>query len=152
MFSFCRACHAPTCGERCGAGSSHLTTPRAARTQTDTRWRLTPSGAPATHPLFKSQEGINAIISGGFKVGGRDGIPIANGAAHGNGVYTATGPATPMQSYAGGTSQVILARALPGRQGARDAAGGADMWRPRRDWAVFADAASLLPVYVVRFH
>ena len=46
-----------------------------------------------------SQAGIDAIISGGFKVGGTDGIPIANGAAYGNGVYTATGPATPMQSY-----------------------------------------------------
>ena len=98
------------------------------------------------------QAGINAIISGGFKVGGSDGIPIANGAAHGNGVYTATGPTTPMQSYAGTTSQVILARALPGQQGARAPGGGADMWRPRRDWAVFADAASLLPVYVVKFH
>ena len=84
-------------------------------------------------------------------MGGTDGIPITNGAAYGNGVYTATGPATPMLSYAGVTSQVILARALPGQQGDTVHAAGVDMWRPRREWAVFADPASLLPVYVVRF-
>ena len=54
-------------------------------------------------------------------------------------------------TQAGSTSQVILARALPGQQGGQRPGGGADMWRPRQDWAVFADAASLLPVYVVRF-
>ena len=97
-----------------------------------------------------TQAAIDTIISGGFKVGGTEGIAIANGAVHGRGVYTATGPATPMQSYAGSTSQVILCRALPGQEGPRDS-NGVDMWRPRRDWAVFADAASLLPMYVVRF-
>ena len=64
-----------------------------------------------------SQQNIDSIISGGFRVGGVDGHPIANAAVHGNGVYTATGPATPMGSYAGHTSKVILCRALPGKTG-----------------------------------
>jgi len=25
------------------------------------------------------------------------------------------------------------------------------MWRPKDDWVVFADAAALLPVYVVKY-
>ena len=65
-----------------------------------------------------SQQNIDSIISGGFRVGGVDGHAIANAAVHGNGVYTATGPATPMgRTYAGHTSQVILCRALPGKTG-----------------------------------
>jgi hypothetical protein len=65
-----------------------------------------------------SQQNIDSIISGGFRVGGVDGHAIANAAVHGNGVYTATGPATPMGgTYAGHTSQVILCRALPGQTG-----------------------------------
>ena len=64
-----------------------------------------------------TQQNIDNIVSSGFRVGGTDGVPIANGAVHGNGVYAATGPATPMKTYAGGTSKVILCRALPGKEG-----------------------------------
>ena len=69
-----------------------------------------------------------------------------------SGIYAATGPDTPMAGYARNTNRVILCRALPGTecQGQRGLA-DVDMWRPRDDWVVFADAASLLPVYVVRY-
>ena len=80
----------------------------------------------------------------------RDGVRIMD-------IKMGTSTVTKRAKYSGQQASpsdgaVILARALPGQQGARDADGGVDMWRPRRDWAVFADAASLLPVYVVRFH
>ena len=52
------------------------------------------------------------IMEGGFKVGGKtypDGVfPIANGAVHGQGVYSATGPNTPMGYSRSG--QIILVR------------------------------------------
>lgn len=98
-----------------------------------------------------SQANIDSILSDGFRVGG-EGVAIQNGAAYGRGVYTATGPDTPMSSYAHNTRQVILSRALPGHQSApRRDSDDVDMWRPRPDWAVFADAKSLLPVYVVKY-
>jgi hypothetical protein len=89
---------------------------------------------------------ITSIMMGGFKVAGRDGIPIANGAALGRGVYSATTPATPMQ-YGQGTQSVILAMALPGTPGGQEAS---DSWGPG-DWHVFATKEQVLPCYVVRF-
>jgi hypothetical protein len=38
-----------------------------------------------------TEANFDAIASTGFKVGGQDGIPVANGTAHGPGVYTAIG-------------------------------------------------------------
>jgi len=91
-----------------------------------------------------SQDNIDSIITDGFRVppAGEE----TNGARYGQGIYAATGPDTPMSIYARGTRQVVLCRALPGRE-----CQGGDMWRPCSDWVVFADATSLLPVYVVKY-
>ena len=101
--------------------------------------------------VFHGTAGANIpqICAGGFQVGGSGGAPIANGAAHGNGVYTARGPATPM-SYAsrGGTKAVILSLALPGTTGAQ---GQADSWAPGDDWMIFKSGEQLWPRYVVHF-
>jgi len=90
------------------------------------------------------------IMASGFKVGGKDaGVGVANGSVHGHGVYTATGPDTPM-GYAqmGGASAVILAKALEGTRGAQ---GVGDCWAPRGDWLVFKSGKQLLPKYVVHY-
>jgi hypothetical protein len=68
---------------------------------------------------------IPAIMEEGFRVGGKHypkaqhwqggKFPVKNGTAHGQGVYSATGPATPM-GYSGSTNsggQIILVRPLP---------------------------------------
>jgi hypothetical protein len=90
------------------------------------------------------------IMAGGFKVGGKDaGVGVANGLVHGHGVYTATGPDTPMRyAQAGGASLVILAKALEGTRGPQ---GVGDCWAPRGDWLVFKSGKQLLPKYVVHY-
>ena len=95
------------------------------------------------------QPNIESIMTGGFKVGGQDGHPIANGAAFGQGVYSATGLATPMQ-YGGATKAVILAMALPGVSRGQHQSNG-DSWRPKGDWYIFAKHEQVLPCYVVRY-
>jgi hypothetical protein len=92
-------------------------------------------------------ENVSAIMAGGFKVGGQ-GVRVANGSAYGLGVYTATGPNTPMQ-YAGNSgNRVILAKALEGVKGEQ---GVGDCWAPRGDWLVFKTGEQLLPSYVVHW-
>ena len=98
------------------------------------------------------------IMSTGFTIGGQDGHPIANGAAFGQGLYSATGPAAPM-GYARGAGCVILARALPGRQlTGHDCHGGSgtaghDSWTPsgQPDWLILGTKAQILPCYVVHY-
>ena len=91
---------------------------------------------------------VKTICTGGFKVAGQPGgPPIANGAAHGHGVYSATGPQTPM-GYGQGSNSVILCLALPGKKGAREVD---DSWYPNGDWVIFKRGAQLLPKYVVHF-
>jgi hypothetical protein len=91
---------------------------------------------------------VPKIMTEGFKVAGvDDGVPIRNGAAYGNGVYTATGPDTPMQ-YANVAKCVILARAIKGRHGGTSSG---DSWSPHGDWIIFKTKEQLLPVYVVRY-
>jgi hypothetical protein len=95
-----------------------------------------------------SDVNIDSIMTTGFKVGGRDpGVPVANGSSYGVGVYTATGPATPM-TYSRRGNKVILARALKGTGGAQ---GVGDSWEPQADWIVFKDGKQLLPVYVIHY-
>eukprot|EP01050_Picozoa_sp_SAG11_P007701 SAG11_NODE_651_length_7926_cov_2.465057_1_plen_2511_part_00 len=89
---------------------------------------------------------VPKIMKDGFKVGGED-IGVRNGAAYGNGVYTATGPDTPM-GYAQDTGCVILARALKGNHGGR---AGGDSWSPHTDWLIFRTKEQLLPCYVVHY-
>jgi len=97
----------------------------------------------------KTEDAKNAIMTGGFKVGGQDTrVPIVNGKVHGNGVYTATGPNTPMTSYSGESKRVILAKALEGTRGTQ---GASDCWAPRGDWLVFRTGEQLLPTYVVHW-
>ena len=88
---------------------------------------------------------VERIMAEGFKVGGRD-IGVANGSAYGVGVYTATGPATPIQYGKGAT--VILAVAIEGSQ-TRAEAPGSDSWAPNGDWIIFRHGAQLLPKYVI---
>ena len=89
---------------------------------------------------------LERIMTEGFKVGGRD-VGVANGSRFGKGVYTATGPATPLTSYGHGTA-VILAVAVEGAQTPAEAP-GSDSWAPNGDWVVFRDGAQLLPRYVL---
>ena len=63
------------------------------------------------------------------------------------GVYTATGPDSPMH-YAT-DSCVILCRALLGHTVGTHAYEQGDSWRPRPTWAVFRQPSQLLPMYVV---
>eukprot|EP00658_Telonema_sp_P-2_P041060 TRINITY_DN29367_c0_g1_i1.p1 TRINITY_DN29367_c0_g1~~TRINITY_DN29367_c0_g1_i1.p1 ORF type:complete len:597 (+),score=99.06 TRINITY_DN29367_c0_g1_i1:199-1989(+) len=114
------------------------------------RAEFTESGRPADEIWVfhgTKQQNIEPIMQTGFKVGGVDvGVPVVNGAMHGNGVYTALGPNTPM-GY-GNCNRVILARAVPGRDGAQ---GHSDSWRPSGDWIIFARGQQLLPQYVVHY-
>lgn len=86
---------------------------------------------------------FDRIMTQGFFIGGGGIIPAKNGAAHGKGVYTATGPSTPM-SYARTTNAVILARALEGQP-------GKDSKRVNKDWLVLRRTDHLLPRYVVYY-
>eukprot|EP00658_Telonema_sp_P-2_P059095 TRINITY_DN4779_c0_g1_i1.p1 TRINITY_DN4779_c0_g1~~TRINITY_DN4779_c0_g1_i1.p1 ORF type:complete len:856 (+),score=115.95 TRINITY_DN4779_c0_g1_i1:214-2781(+) len=93
-------------------------------------------------------ENVPKICMDGFKIGGQDGHAITHGDVHGQGVYTAKGPQTPV-GYASSTNQVILCLALPGAQGER---GLGDSWLPRGDdWVVFKSSEQLLPTYVVHY-
>ena len=100
--------------------------------------------------IFHGTPSVDPIMASGFKVGGKDeGVGVANGSVHGHGVYTATGPDTPMHyARAGGASAVILAKALEGTRGAQ---GVGDCWAPRGDWLVFKSGKQLLPKYVVHY-
>ena len=77
---------------------------------------------------------IPLIMEGGFKVGGKvyngKKFPVSNGTAHGQGVYSATGPNTPM-GYSGSQSsggQIILAMALKGNHGHGTKNGNFILW------------------------
>ena len=87
-----------------------------------------------------TSEGTRSICTSGFKIGGQDGHPISIGAAHGQGVYTATGPSTPM-GYGSKSRSVILCNALVGSEG--DCKKG-DHWRPmpNGDWMIFRICSS----------
>ena len=89
---------------------------------------------------------IEGIMTGGFKIGGDD-VAVKNGQVHGKGVYAATGPQTP-EKYAIDGNKIILARALPGRDGT-SATADCDSWKPIRDYVVFRQGAQLLPEYVI---
>jgi hypothetical protein len=94
-----------------------------------------------------SEATISQIFVGGFKMGGVDGIAVRHGASCGNGVYTDTLLAEALKYGAGGGKKIILARALPGRSGARDSwSAGAG-----RSWRIFRSGEQLLPVYVLRY-
>jgi len=97
--------------------------------------------------VFHGSGYVEKIATGGFKVGGQAGVPVIHGARYGHGVYTATGPNTPMGSYARGNC-VILAKALEGVRGAQEAS---DCWAPKLDWLVFKTGEQLLPKYVVHW-
>jgi hypothetical protein len=101
------------------------------------------------HGTGSTENVARIMLEGRFKVGGSDGVPVANGTAHCRGVYTAKDPDTPM-TYGKATGQIILARALRGRRG-DCAADDADSWEPSKDWAVFRRGQQLLPVYVAHY-
>jgi hypothetical protein len=94
---------------------------------------------------------LTRLRSQTLQVGGSE-VGRRNGAAHGEGVYTAKGPESPWK-YSSGTNRVIIARALPGKsenvEHKKNAAAATDSWSPKLDWIVFKDGHQLLPVYVV---
>ena len=92
-------------------------------------------------------ENIQSICLESFKVGGQD-VAITNGAAYGQGVYTAKGQRTPMCTYGRGEA-VILCKALPCK--ISNNVGEGDSWAPNEDWLAFKKAKQLLPVYVLHF-
>ena len=87
-------------------------------------------------------ENILPIMTGGFKVGGTDGVAVANGRAFGTGVYTAVGPRTPM-GYGKGAKQVILTQALVGNVDEDSITPSA-----HPDWRIYKTKEQLLPRYV----
>ena len=94
-----------------------------------------------------AEANIEAICCDGFRVA--HGNQVVNGAAFGNGVYTAKGPQTPMgYSEKTGAHAVILSLALPGKIGQQ---GHADSWTPQHDWMIFKTGEQLCPKYVVRY-
>ena len=103
------------------------------------------------------QDTVGPLTQYGFKVGGKtyDGkkFPVANGTQYGQGVYSATGPNTPMSYSRDGNNSIILAMALKGKFAPSQAA-GLDSWSngsARSDWLIFADDEQVLPVYVVHY-
>ena len=88
---------------------------------------------------------VKSIMVGGFRIGGQDGHAVANGTAHGQGVYTAVTPKDPLNSYGMG-KVVIICKALAGKTG-KDS----DSWTPSSDWRVFKTAAQVMPCYAVYF-
>jgi len=91
-----------------------------------------------------TETALRSIVTNGFIIGGTvAGVPILNGAAHGQGVYTAIGPTTPM-GYGVGTGKVVLARTMPGVLNIHSV-------RPNGDWIVFRDPALLLPLAIITF-
>lgn len=93
--------------------------------------------------VFHGTAATYQIAEQGFKVGDQDGVPAINGTAYGHGVYTATGPTTPM-GYSRNSRSVILARGLKGRL-------GTDHTTPIQDWVIFSSASQLLPCYIVHY-
>ena len=100
-----------------------------------------------------SEQNFTAIMTEGLAAGGAPGVPVLNGAAHGQGVYTAVGAATPMiYSAKGGLAKVLLLKGIPGQIGVNHI-------RPIADWVVFKRGANpallgadqLLPWCVVTF-
>jgi hypothetical protein len=85
----------------------------------------------------------------GFLVGGA-GVQVANGTAYGQGVYSATGPNTPM-GYAKSSNEVILAMAVKGKHTSGSQTAGSDSWSPKQDWMIFAKGEQLHPTYVVHY-
>ena len=78
-----------------------------------------------------AQKNIDPIMASGFQVGSESGpVRIENGAVYGRGVYTATGPQTPMCYSNSKGNAVILSKALEGRKGTQ---GIGDCWVPRDD-------------------
>ena len=138
-----------------------------------TRQRFKQSGKDA-NPIWifhgSAKENLPKIMEEGFKVGGKDypssqywkggKFPVAHGTRFGQGVYSATGPDTPM-SYSGGrrdgrsegSQAIILAMALKG-EFSTSRGDGLDSWSngsAGSDWMIFADDEQVLPVYVVHY-
>lgn len=123
----------------------------------DTKRRFRKAYGEKGHEIWvfhgTQSDNIARIMVEGFKVGGID-VRVKNGSAYGKGVYTATGPSTPI-SYAKNCRCVILARALVGKHKRvvkRDVkAHNFDTWSPQVDWKVFRSGSQLLPRYVVYY-
>ena len=115
-----------------------------------TRRRFAAAKKPAQEVVVfhgTSSSNVSKIMLDGFRVGGSDGVPVANGSAYGVGVYTAVGPNTPM-NYSRGSPQVILSYALTGEVGS---AQSGDSWRPNGDWHIFRHGNQLKPKWVVHY-
>jgi hypothetical protein len=100
---------------------------------------------------------MKIICETGFRVA--RGSEIRIGALHGIGVYTATGPDTPMIYAAGPGSSggsVILSQALIGREGKApdnrmEAPDDVDSWAACGDYRIFRDASLVLPKYIIHY-
>ena len=103
------------------------------------------------------EKNFEAIAEEGFVVGGSlPGVPVANGAAYGKGVYTAIGPATPIQ-YSGKIAKVILALGLEGAKGDCNYKGQRNgnidtISVQGKDWLIFTSSDQLLPVAIIVFN
>eukprot|EP00615_Pteridomonas_danica_P014259 CAMPEP_0114377952 /NCGR_PEP_ID=MMETSP0102-20121206/1327_1 /TAXON_ID=38822 ORGANISM="Pteridomonas danica, Strain PT" /NCGR_SAMPLE_ID=MMETSP0102 /ASSEMBLY_ACC=CAM_ASM_000212 /LENGTH=310 /DNA_ID=CAMNT_0001532675 /DNA_START=1285 /DNA_END=2218 /DNA_ORIENTATION=- len=108
------------------------------RKQYDDRKKANPNSKEIWVFHGTNPHNIPKIIENGFKVGGQE-VGIVNGAAHGSGVYTATGPNTPMGYSQGGG--IILSKGL--------LCTSQDHSTPVHDYVIFKNADQLLPYCVV---
>ena len=110
-------------------------------------------GLPTQRYVFHGtgrENNFRAIAETGFVVGGTSAeVPVANGAAHGAGVYTAIGPTTPI-GYSRGIAKVMLALGLEGVINER-VQGNIDTVKVGNDWLIFRSADQLLPVAIIVF-
>ena len=97
------------------------------------------------------------IMQNGLLVGGVDGIPIAQGAAYGYGVYSATTPNTPI-GYARGSQKLMCCLSMKGNNSTeqiRDIAklnnGKTHSYACNADWVIFFTKEQILPRYLVEY-
>ena len=93
----------------------------------------------------------------GLLVGGVDGIPIAQGAVHGYGVYSATTPNTPI-GYAKGVQKLMCCLAMKGKNSTQTISDIAQLnngithsYACNADWVVFFTKEQVLPRYLVEY-
>mmetsp|Transcript_24826 Transcript_24826/g.40188 ORF Transcript_24826/g.40188 Transcript_24826/m.40188 type:complete len:1222 (+) Transcript_24826:1-3666(+) len=103
-----------------------------------------------------AEENLEKIVKDGFKVGGRDGVGVANGTAHGFGVYTASSPDI-SKDYARGCTAMLLLKTLPGNSSPTSWAGGHQLpatchsYSPGPSIRIYFDSAQILPMAIVYF-
>ena len=105
-----------------------------------------------------AKKNYSAIMKDGLKVGGVDyGIPIANAAAFGLGIYSATTPNTPIK-YADDSRKFICCLALKGTNSIYEIDDPDELNNGRThshacngDWVIFFTKEQILPRFLIEY-